>query len=195
MQFYLKDHLYLRFFHVLVLLWFCFAKKLQEARKIANTYGSLGKNWIMCVLKIFCQWKCKWKCECDCYEQRGPKAKYRNKEGKVSGKNKAGSSASYHIRGTVTRNPQLINNKEDFSWLEECLIIKPCILHPRPKFIRPKIKYPKFGPAKRSVSVQDKILAWRVSSNVLPIGEEWYIPSAWGLWASFYTYNNVMWRK
>ena len=72
----------------------------------------------------------------------------------MGAKSKIMVSSSPNSRRTVSKIPRQMKEKEDFSWVEECLIIKPCILHPRPKFVRPKIKYPKFGLSKCIVSVQ-----------------------------------------
>ena len=80
-----------------------------------------------------------------------------DKEGNIGAKSKVTASSSPHSRRTVSKVPRPMKVKEDFSWVDECLIIKPCILHPRPKFVRPKIKYPKFGRSKCIVSVQEGI--------------------------------------
>ena len=66
-------------------------------------------------------------------------------------------SSNRDSRRTVSKIARQMKEKEGFSWVEECLIIKPCILHPRPKFVRPKIIYPKFGHSKRIVSGREGI--------------------------------------
>ena len=86
--------------------------------------------------------------------QREPKVRHnpsKDNEGKVGAKH-SDAVVTHPTRKCIINKNSKATEKEDFSWVAECLIIKPCILHPRPKFERPKIKYPKFGRFKSVVS-------------------------------------------